>query len=48
LFFHAVVELLEAGEVDPERGAHLAAQYRLSFVDTPWLADVVRRFDLKA
>ncbi len=48
LFFRAVVDLVEAGDVDPERGAHLAAQHGLSFVDTPWLADVVRRFDLNA
>ncbi len=48
LFFRAVVDLVEAGDVDPERGARLAAEHGLSFVDTPWLADVVRRFDLNA
>src|SRR5215210_9086352 len=48
LFFRAVVDLLEAGDVDPEHGARLAAQHGLSFEDTPWLADVVRRFDLNA
>jgi hypothetical protein len=48
LFFRAVVDLLEAGDVDPEAGARLAAQHGLSFVDTPWLADVVRRFNLNA
>jgi quercetin dioxygenase-like cupin family protein len=48
LFFRAVVDLLEAGDVDPEQGARLAAQHGLSFVDTPWLADVVRRFGLNA
>ncbi|MEP6649322.1 MAG: cupin domain-containing protein [Lapillicoccus sp.] len=48
LFFEAVVDLLEAGDVDPERGARLAADHGLSFVDTPWLADVVRRFSLHA
>jgi quercetin dioxygenase-like cupin family protein len=48
LFFRAVVDLLEAGDVDPDDGARLAAQHGLSFVDTPWLADVVRRFDLHA
>jgi quercetin dioxygenase-like cupin family protein len=48
LFFSAVVDLLESGDVDPERGAALAAKHGLEFVDTPWLADVVRRFDLGA
>ena len=48
LFFRAVVDLLEAGDVDPEHGARLAARHGLSFVNTPWLADVVRRFDLNA
>src|SRR3954447_25761232 len=48
LFFRAVVDLLEAGDVDPEHGARLAEQHGLSFVNTPWLADVVRRFDLNA
>lgn len=46
LFFRDVVEMIESGDVDPERGAALAASYGLSFVDTPWLSDVVRRFDL--
>jgi len=46
LFFRGVVDLLEAGDVDPEHGARLAAQHGLSFVSTPWLAEVVRRFDL--
>ena len=48
LFFRAVVDLLEAGDPDPERGARLAAEFGLSFVETPWLADVVRRFQLRA
>ena len=48
LFFRAVVDLLEAGDVDPQEGARLAAKHGLSFVDTPWLPDVVRRFDLNA
>jgi quercetin dioxygenase-like cupin family protein len=48
LFFRAVVDLLEQGDVDPERGARLAEEFGLSFVDVPWLADVVRRFDLQA
>jgi quercetin dioxygenase-like cupin family protein len=48
LFFRAVVDLLESGDVDPERGAALAAEHGLEFVDTPWLADVVRRFGLDA
>ena len=48
LFFRAVVELLESGDVDPDRGARLVEQYGLSFVDTPWLADVVRRYGLNA
>lgn len=48
LFFRAVVDLLEAGDDDPEQGDRLAAQHGLSFVDTPWLADVVRRFNLDA
>ncbi len=48
LFFVAVAELIEAGDVDPENGARLAAQHGLSFVSTPWLADVVRRFNLNA
>lgn len=48
LFFRAVVDLLEQGDVDPERGAHLAEEFGLSFVDMPWLPDVVRRFDLRA
>jgi quercetin dioxygenase-like cupin family protein len=48
LFFRAVVDMLELGDVDPERGAGLAAEFGLSFVDVPWLADVVRRFDLRA
>jgi quercetin dioxygenase-like cupin family protein len=48
LFFRAVVDLLEAGDADPGAGARLAAEHGLSFVDTPWLADVVRRFDLNA
>ena len=47
LFFLAVVEMIEADDVDPEHGARLAAQHGLSFVDTPWLADVVRRFNLQ-
>ena len=46
LFFRAVVDMVEQGDVDPERGAALAAEFGLSFVDVPWLADVVRRFDL--
>jgi quercetin dioxygenase-like cupin family protein len=46
MFFRAVVDLVEAGDVDPEHGDRLAAQHGLSFVDTPWLADVVRRFGL--
>lgn len=46
-FFRAVVEMLESGAADPERGARLAADYGLSFVETPWLADVIRRFDLR-
>jgi quercetin dioxygenase-like cupin family protein len=48
LFFRAVVDLLESGDADPERGAALAAEHGLEFVDTPWLADVVRRFGLNA
>ena len=48
LFFQAVVDLVESGDPDPERGARLAAEHGLSFVDTPWLADVVRRFNLDA
>ncbi|MEV6304498.1 cupin domain-containing protein [Actinoplanes sp. NPDC051861] len=46
LFFRAVADMIEAGDPDPERGAALAAEHGLSFVDTPWLADVVRRFGL--
>src|SRR5436190_14356746 len=48
LFFRAVVDLVEAGDLDPEHGARLAAQHGLSFVNTPRLADVVRRFNLNA
>jgi quercetin dioxygenase-like cupin family protein len=48
LFFRAVVDMLEAGDADPERGAALAAEHGLQFVDTPWLADVIRRFGLNA
>ena len=48
LFFRAVADMVEAGDPDPERGAALAAEYGLEFVDTPWLADVVRRFGLDA
>ncbi|GIE77345.1 hypothetical protein Aph02nite_32950 [Actinoplanes philippinensis] len=48
LFFRAVVDMVEAGDPDPERGAALAAEHGLSFVDRPWLADVVRRFGLSA
>lgn len=47
LFFRAVVDLLESGDADPEGGARLAADHGLQFVDVPWLADVVRRFDLR-
>jgi uncharacterized cupin superfamily protein len=47
LFFRAVVDHLETGDVDPERGARLAAEYGLRFVDVPWLANVVERFDLR-
>ena len=47
LFFRAVVEMLESGTADPERGAQLAADYGLSFVETPWLADIVSRFHLR-
>jgi len=46
LFFRAVVDMVAAGDPDPERGAALAAEHGLSFVDRPWLADVVRRFGL--
>jgi hypothetical protein len=46
--FRGVVEMLESGDVDPERGAQLAADYGLSFVETPWLADVVQRFHLRS
>ena len=46
LFFRAVADMVESGDADPERGAALAAEHGLQFVDTPWLADVVRRFDL--
>ncbi|WP_433796884.1 cupin domain-containing protein [Actinoplanes sp. CA-252034] len=48
LFFRAVVDMVESGDADPERGAALAAEHGLSFVDRPWLADVVRRFGLDA
>jgi quercetin dioxygenase-like cupin family protein len=48
LFFRAVVDMVENGEADPERGAALAAEHGLEFVDRPWLADVVRRFGLNA
>ncbi|MEU4623574.1 cupin domain-containing protein [Actinoplanes sp. NPDC023801] len=48
LFFSAVVDMIESGDTDPERGAALAAEHGLEFVDTPWLADVVRRFGLNA
>ena len=48
LFFRAVVDMLEAGDADPDRGAALAAEHGLQFVDTPWLADVIRRFGLNA
>jgi hypothetical protein len=47
-FFRAVVDLLEAGDVDPEHGARLAAQHGWSFCRHSWLVDVVRRFDLNA
>jgi quercetin dioxygenase-like cupin family protein len=47
LFFRAVVDLVEQGGADQERGARLAEEFGLSFVDVPWLADVVRRFDLR-
>lgn len=47
LFFRAVVDLVEQSEVDPERGAALAAEFGLSFVDVPWLGDVVERFDVR-
>ena len=47
LFFRAVVDLVEQGDADPERGARLAAEFGLIFVDVPWLADVVSRFDLR-
>src|SRR6478672_5616878 len=47
-FFRDVVDLLEQGDPDPERGARLAEEYGLSFVDTPWLSDVVSRFDLRS
>lgn len=40
--------MLESGDADPERGAQLAADYGLSFVETPWLADVVQRFHLRS
>jgi hypothetical protein len=40
--------MLEAGDTDPDRGAALAAEHGLRFVDTPWLADVIRRFGLNA
>ncbi|BAL88349.1 hypothetical protein AMIS_31290 [Actinoplanes missouriensis 431] len=46
LFFRAVADMIEADDPDPERGAALAAEHGLQFVDTPWLADVVRRFGL--
>jgi quercetin dioxygenase-like cupin family protein len=45
-FFAAVVDMVESGDVDPDRGAELAARHGLSFVQTPWLADVVERFHL--
>jgi quercetin dioxygenase-like cupin family protein len=45
-FFAAVVDMVESDDVDPDRGAELAARYGLSFVETPWLADVIRRFHL--
>src|SRR3954470_2757370 len=35
LFFRAVVDMLERGDTDPERGAALAAEHGLQFVDTP-------------
>jgi quercetin dioxygenase-like cupin family protein len=46
LFFQAVVDMVEGGDVDPEDGARLAAKHGLSFVETPWLADVIQRFGL--
>jgi hypothetical protein len=39
--------MLESGTADLERGAQLAADYGLSFVETPWLADIVSRFHLR-
>jgi hypothetical protein len=48
LFFRDVVDMLESGDDDPDRGAALAASYGLTFVDTPWLADVVQRYGLDA
>jgi quercetin dioxygenase-like cupin family protein len=48
LFFRDVVDMLESGEEDPERGAALATSYGLSFPDTPWLADLIARYNLNA
>ena len=47
-WYRDVVDLLEQGDPDPERGARLAEEYGLSFVDMPWLSDVVSRFDLRS
>jgi quercetin dioxygenase-like cupin family protein len=47
MFFRAVVDMVEQGDVDPERGGALAEEFGLSFVDVPWLTDVVERFDLR-
>ena len=46
LFFRGVVDLLESGDADPERGAALAAEHGLEMVAVPWLDDVVARYGL--
>ena len=48
LFFRDVVDMLESGDEDPERGAALATSYGLSFPDTPWLPDLIARYNLNA
>ena len=45
-FFAAVSDMLTSGPPEPEKLLALGEHYGLEFGEPPWLADVIRRYDL--
>jgi quercetin dioxygenase-like cupin family protein len=45
-FFGEVVDMIEAGPVDPAAGADLAQRYDLGFAEPDWLPDIIARYGL--